>query len=605
MSQDGDVVRLQSPDKGLQVGIVDVVAADSSAAVDLAWTLWAPTFAHGHSSPVGRPARVGWDERARFFYEFPETEHRFATALANRRGDTWTVLVVAGDKAEFDRRTAQAYLAMETLRGPGYAPEDFSNKSVRKLDDAALKELTEFVERARRASRVPGVALGIVEGSRVVFEGGFGTREVDKPRPVDAHTPFLIASNTKSLTTMLFAKLVDEGKFTWTTPVTSVYPQFKLADEGATQKIEMKDLVCACTGLPRQDLELYFDFKNKPASTVFGLLQRVKPTTEFGAVYQYSNILAAAGGYVAASSAFPRKEVGAAYDEAMGTRLFAPLGMSETTFDIDAALRRGAAMPHDRTIDGTVVTAGLDFDRNVFRTRPAGGAWSTVHDLDRYVQLELARGVVPDGKRLIEEKSVVARWEPQVSSGANRSYGMGLETEQVAGVRVIQHGGAMTGYESRVFFLPEQNIGVVLLTNSTSGWMLARAIRRKLFEVLYDAHAEAEEDLMGWAAAEEAGTKANRAALIVPPDAEARSNLATHYQNDVLGRIDVHQSADAVVFDFGEWKSAIAMKRSKDGAVVLVTIDAGSGGWAFELDSTSHALHIRDAQHEYVFAPTP
>ena len=95
----------------------------------------------------------------------------------------------------------------------------------------------------------------LIDQGKVVYEGGIGVKELDKPVRVDANTLFMAASNTKGMTTLLLAKLVDENKLHWDEPVTKVYPNFKLADENITKQIEIKHLICACTGMPRQDFE--------------------------------------------------------------------------------------------------------------------------------------------------------------------------------------------------------------------------------------------------------------------------------------------------------------------------------------------------------------
>ena len=189
--------------------------------------------------------------------------------------------------------------------------------------------------RPRRA----GGGVGLIDRGEVVFAGGLGVRELGRVDPVDADTLFLAASNTKALTTLLLAKLVDEKKLTWDLPVTRVYPRFKLGDADTTRQVLLKHLVCACTGLPRQDLEWLFEFKRATPSSEMKLLGTMQPTTKFGEVFQYSNVLASAGGFVAAYSMDPDRELGAAYDQAMQRLVFAPLGMKATTFDFATALR--------------------------------------------------------------------------------------------------------------------------------------------------------------------------------------------------------------------------------------------------------------------------
>ena len=86
-----------------------------------------------------------------------------------------------------------------------------------------------------------------------MFQGGFGVREIGRSETVDADTAFMIGSNGKALTTLLLARLVERGLLDWDTPVSSVWPAFRLGDAVTTRQVRVRHLVCACTGLPRQD----------------------------------------------------------------------------------------------------------------------------------------------------------------------------------------------------------------------------------------------------------------------------------------------------------------------------------------------------------------
>ena len=167
---------------------------------------------------------------------------------------------------------------------------------------------------------VPGVAVGLVQNGKTVFAGGFGTRELGTNKPIDGNTLFMVASSTKAMTTLMLAKLVDQKKITWETPVTDLLPWFKLGDPETTRQVRVKHLICACTGMPRQDLE--FDFNAFTPETAVRTLATMQPTSKFGELFQYSNLLAAAGGFVGGHVAFPNLELGAAYDSAMSTLVF-------------------------------------------------------------------------------------------------------------------------------------------------------------------------------------------------------------------------------------------------------------------------------------------
>ncbi len=211
--------------------------------------------------------------------------------------------------------------------------------------------------------------------------------------------------------------MVDDKKLTWETPVTQLMPDFKLGDADTTKQVLVKHLVCACTGLPRQDFEWIFEFKNATAKSELATLGTFQPTSKFGEMFQYSNLLASAAGFVAGHVLSPKVELGAAYDQAMQKRVFGPLGMTATTFDYARALKGNHATGHALDIDGKPSIANMAVNYSVRPLRPAGGAWSSVRDMLRYVQLELAKGALPNGKRLVSEDALLMRAR---AAGADR-----------------------------------------------------------------------------------------------------------------------------------------------------------------------------------------
>src|SRR5262249_45369977 len=145
------------------------------------------------------------------------------------------------------------------------------------LDRSRLAQLDEFVERAQRELGIPGVAISLVQDGKVVHEAGFGVRELGQAARVDPDTLFMIASNTKALTTLLLAKLVAAGRLGWDTPVVTIYPAFKLGDADTTRRVLVKHLICACTGMPRQDFEWLFEFGHATAQSQIDQLATQKP----------------------------------------------------------------------------------------------------------------------------------------------------------------------------------------------------------------------------------------------------------------------------------------------------------------------------------------
>jgi CubicO group peptidase (beta-lactamase class C family) len=597
------MVVLDPPEPDSHLAIVDVKAADAAAAVTAAWSAYRPDFKRPVKLMTPAPPRDGWEEQKNFDYETSPNERAVIEALARRAGGQWTVVLIDGTDPTIEKRGSQFRLIVQSLRPKGYQRENFAGRKALSLNPERIADIKSFVETSMKKLGVPGASLALVDGGRVVFEGGLGVRELGKPDPVDANTLFMAASNTKGMTTLLLSRLADQGKLRWDQPVTQLYAPFKLGDEATTRQVLVKHLICACTGLPRQDLEWIFEFKNATPETSMALLGTIQPTSRFGEVFQYSNLMAGAAGYVGAHLYDPKRELGAAYDEAMQKMIFAPLGMNSTTFDMAHALHGNHAMPHGDDVDGTPRPASMSFNYSVMPLRPAGGVWTSAHDLIRYVQLELAKGKLPDGTQLVSEENILARRAPQVETGENQSYGMGLSIDKTWGVTVVHHGGSMAGFKSDLMFLPDYGVGAVLLTNSDTGGILLRPLMRRLLEVLFDGKPEAAGNIDAAAANYKAGRAKQRERLVVPADPALIAKLAPHYTSTVLGDINVRKDGSATAFDFGEWKSAVASRKNDDGTVSFITVDPSVNGFEFVVSERSgkRALVIRDGQHEYVF----
>jgi CubicO group peptidase (beta-lactamase class C family) len=595
---------LEGPEKDIRLAVVDVAhATDAADAAKQSWPTLDPHFARPLHIAQELPARFGWQAASLFVYEVSPNEHRAVLAFVRKKGDAWCVLLLDGTDAAEDRRGSQVRLIAASLRPAGYARESFAGKTAHALDAARVKTLTDFIQEAQKAAGVPGVAIGLLDHGKVVFAGGFGVRELGKRDPVDASTLFMIASNTKALTTLLLSKEVDRNKFTWDTPVTRVYPAFKLGSAETTAQVLMKHLVCACTGMPRQDMEWLFEYKDSTPQSTMKLLGGFQPTSKFGEVFQYSNLMAAAAGFIGGYVLDPKRELGAAYDEAMRKEIFAPLRMTATTFDMKKALAGNHASPHSEDVDGNVKLAAMNINHSSPPIRPAGAAWSNVNDLLRYVAMELAKGKLSDGKTFISEAALLARRAPQVMVAEDLTYGMGLMVGHRWGVDVVSHGGDLVGYHSDMFWIPDAGVGGVILTNADPGGMLRGPFVRRVLEVLYDGEPEAQEDVMTSIKRQKDAIAIERKRLNVPADEAAVAHLAARYKDASLGELLVSKRGKDTLIDIGEWKSVVASRKNDDGTTSLYTIDPGLGGFEFVIGERDgkRVLTTRDAQHDYVF----
>ena len=193
-----------------------------------------------------------------------------------------------------------------------------------------------------------------------------------------------------------------------------------------------------------------------------------------------------AAGFIAGHLAEPKLELGNAYDRAMQTRIFEPLGMRTTTFELSRALRGNHASPHGEDLAEKTVVGPLEMLPALGPVRPTGGAWSSARELTKYLQLELRKGLLPNGKPLVSEANLLERRKKQVAMDADTHYGMGLRVRNDWGTPVIFHGGSWFGFQSQMFFLPEHGIGGVILTNSNSGMTIRGPIIRRVAALAFD-----------------------------------------------------------------------------------------------------------------------
>jgi CubicO group peptidase (beta-lactamase class C family) len=595
---------LVAPEGDLTLSIVEVgPAADAGSAAAAAWRRLRPdpVAAPQLSSPSG-PGN-GWAERVGLTWETPPALGAVRSATALRQGSDWTVLLLEGSAATLSKRLAAVQLVQQSLRPAGHAPEDFSGRTAHRLTPDRVDLLRRFVADSAAALGVPGVGLAFIDQGRVVWQGGVGVRAVGSSDPVDADTRFMIASNTKGMATLLLSILADEGRLRWDQPVVDLYPGFRLGSAETTAATRVRHLVCACTGLPRRDMAFILAEPGAPASETFDQLATTLPTSGFGEIFQYNNLMASAAGYIGGALAYPRMEVGAAFDRAMETRIFRPLGMRRTTFDFAKGMRGNWAEPHGVDLDGRIVRLDNDFNATVLPHRPAGGAFSTAADMARYVQLELSKGVAPDGRRLVSEANILERRRRGVAVGENSWYGMGLFERIAWGVPVVTHGGTLAGYHSSFYVLPEAGVGAVILTNADPGAAMLGPFLRRLIEILYDGRPEADAEIEAAAARIRAQAAARRARLTLPPDPDVIAGLAPAYRSPEGLEIRVFSRDGQPWIRAGFIEGPLATRRNADGSQSLVTAGAGlvSLDALVGRDGETRTLAVRDSQQVYVY----
>jgi CubicO group peptidase (beta-lactamase class C family) len=344
--------------------------------------------------------------------------------------------------------------------------------STQSAPSAAPPDFDTYVAASMRTFDVPGMAVAIVKDGKVLVAKGYGVRKLGDPTPVDEFTQFGIGSNTKAFTTAALATLMDEGKLAWDDPVYQRLPGFVMYDPYVSHEMTIRDLLThrSGMGLGEGDL-LFWPPTTYTRADIVYKLRFMKPVSSFRSHYAYDNLL-----YMTAGQIIPAV-TGISWDNYIRQRIFAPLGMNHSNVS-NSADKPGDdyASPHSR-VDGKLQVIPFEVLDNV---GPAGSINSCAADMAKWVQLQLNRGKFPDSStHLFSEQRSKEMWSPQTILPTDdpppplaalkakfADYGLGWGLRDYHGRKLVGHTGGVAGFVSRVMLVPEENLGVVILTNA-------------------------------------------------------------------------------------------------------------------------------------------
>lgn len=553
--REGYVV-LYSPDELITVSILVIETDDSAQAVEEAWAIVDPAFDRTIIDTTETPASP-LEQFVVYTYEMDDKAESIVQAQVRVYEGVSYVGIIHANLTELEQRQSQLQILESGFEIAAVEATDLTAVEPVPLSDEFIAEFEAYIEAAMEIYQTPGVAVAIVRDDEIVYANGFGIRN-PQGEPITPETRMMIGSTTKTMTTLLMAQMVDEGVMEWETPVIQILPTFAVADPDVTQTITMENMVCACTGVPRRDGELIFNANDLTAEKIIESLASFEFFTDFGEAFQYSNQMVAAAGYLTALAA--GGEYGTLFDDfvnLMEARIFTPLAMDSTTFSFEeVAASDNYAVPYGLYMDFSFRPLPLEVEEYWSEpTAPSGEAWSTVLDMANYMIMEINEGVTPDGARIVSEENLGYTWEPQVAISALDWYGLGWIISDFHGLKMLSHGGNMLGFTSEFAFLPDRDLGVVVLTNQRLSSLNA-AIVWRLFEMLFEQPYAIDEALQydfnqTRDAYLEVSAKAERTV-----DAETAALVEGSFTNELLGDVTIRLSGDGVlIFDAGEFQS--------------------------------------------------
>lgn len=456
------------------------------------------------------------------------------------------------------RRGQISHFLLPLRKRTAKRPEDIDNAKPVNIS-ARSKNIDAAIKKAMTKLGMPGLLVGIVQNGKVVFQKAYGVKSLTTKEPVTLDTMFAIGSVGKSLTSLLAAKLVDDGKLSWDSKIATHLTDWQGSTKPVLRDITLLQSFCACTGYPRRDSTFAFKVHGIPALERINEMAAWQPNAMVGELFQYSNHMYAVGGFSAARAYRPALSLEQAYDHAMSDLVFKPLGMTNSIARLTTP-RAKAALPHGRSASGQFAVIPEKYDQKYNSIAPAGSAWSTLPDMLKYLQLELSKGSSVPG--YISEQNLLIRRKPRTPIGFGKYYGLGFIIDSGNPRSHVSHGGNTDGFTSSFDFFPDDNWGYVVLGNYGNFNAFSTLIEKIIENEAYGRKNDGDKLL---AKVVERRKYEQRAEQDFLPKISNPRQLLGRYHNAELGSIRILSKDRALWADIGDYAAELRERPSTKG----------------------------------------
>ena len=333
------------------------------------------------------------------------------------------------------------------------------------------KQIDSIIGYAMGKFNVAGVAVAIVKDGKKIHSKGYGFKSSVTKKPVDNHTNFAIASNSKAFTTAALAILVEDGKLKWDDKVKDYIPEFKMYNPYVTENFNIQDLLTHRSGLGLGvgDLMFFPDGSDFTIDDLLSSFQHFKPVSAFRTKFDYDNLL-----YLVAGELIKRVS-GMTWEDFISERIFQPLNMNNSYAAFDKIKdKSNLAKPHDANSGTLKILSNYQEMIN----GAAGGIYSNVDDLSNWMLMHLNNGKYGDSlkQELFTPESQREMWKIHTVTEVNRNprynshfsgYGLGWDLSDIKGNMSVSHTGGLPGMLSKTIMIPDINLGIVILTNTS------------------------------------------------------------------------------------------------------------------------------------------
>lgn len=337
------------------------------------------------------------------------------------------------------------------------------------FEQSLTDEFTYTIEEQFQLKNAPtGMAVAIVKDGKILMQKGFGLKEVGEKDSVNQHTVFRIASLSKGFAAVLAAQIVAEKKLRWNSKVKDYIPNFQLIEDSATQVLNLKHILSHSTGLPRHTYGNLIE-AGQSLQQMIPRLKEVPLIAAPGRVMAYQNL--------AYSLVQPmlEKSTKMSYDSLIKQYIYKPLKMENASIDFESLMQeKNIALPHKSRN-----SFPMEQQDDYFSVLPAAGVNASISDMAIWINAllghypeviskETLKPIFKQNNRLPKSNPWSRNWDGVTTVG----YAMGWRTINYKGQKLIYHGGYLNGYRTEMAFCLEEDIGIVVLSNSFSRFLM-------------------------------------------------------------------------------------------------------------------------------------
>lgn len=425
--------------------------------------------------------------------------------------------------------------------------------------------LDEIVEHAQEKWKIPGVAVALVHKGKVVYAKGYGYRDLEEKKPVTPDTVFQIGSISKSFTATLAAMAVDAQKCAWDTRVQELMPDFLLQDPLATENFAFKDLFAQNSGLPEKTGDMQALLGYSPEEIIYNL-RFIKPKYSFRSKYSYQNVF-----YLLAGKTIEKlmgnqsdTEKKPSFPALLKENIFTPLSMKDAGASFEEYLAKENRSSFYALINGGVVHIpdAAPFLRKVDQYVPAGGVHASALDVAKWLMFHIDQGQV-DGKSLVKKQQMRTLRRPQIYVGnigkKPTYYGLGWNYTESYPRPFVWHNGETFGIKSMAAFIPEEQLGIVVLTN-LRGTKAPEGIVWDFFDAYFRKKPR---DWVNYFYEKQEKKRDQESAVTLSSDTLPIAHYVGTYYNEVYGQARILEGKDHLILQVGPKSSSMALYPEK------------------------------------------